>query len=311
VRVRAYSTSANLGPGFDVIGIAIDSFMDVVEVEVEAGGPDAIVTEVIGPYSREIAPGRDNSAAVAARTVLEYAEAKLTAKIKLWKGVPPGRGLGSSGASSAAAARAIDILLGEVLREEELIKAASEGERAAAGSPHPDNVAPSLLGGMVIVGDEIVKIEPDVRFVLAIPWVPIPERKTEVMRSVLPDSISLSSMVKNSSHLASLIVGMAYGDLKLAGKGMSYSLVDEARSRLIPGFKEVKEAAFRAGAYGASISGAGPSMLFLCDECEKVRREVQEAYKRLGIPSSVLIARVAEGAGEVEEGTFKCGRIID
>ncbi len=299
MRVRAWSTSANLGPGYDIMGIAIDAFSDIVEVELVSGGPDAIVTEVEGPYARSVPLGRRNSAAAAARAALKAAEQRLTARIRLWKGVPPGRGLGSSGASSAAAARAVDLELGGTLSEEDLVRAAAEGEREASGSPHPDNVAPSLFGGLVVIGRRIVRLDPDVRFVLAVPWTPIPERKTEKMRSIVPKNVNIEEMVRHYSHLASLLIGLTTGDLRLAGEGMSYSLVDESRSRLIPGYKEVREMAQRSGALGASISGAGPSMLFLCEDCDRVVEGVRRAYKGLGIPATVMEVAPAGGAAEV------------
>lgn len=301
VRVRAWSTSANLGPGYDILGVALNAFHDVVEVELSSGvdSPDALVVEVNGPYASYVPLGRENSAAAAARAVLEMGEQRLVAKIRLWKGVPPGRGVGSSGASSAAAARAVDIGLGEVLSERELIKAAAEGERAASGSPHPDNVAASLLGGLVVIGERLLKFEPDMRFVLSIPWIPIPDRKTERMRSLLPGSVRLDEMVKHYSHLALLLLGIVTGDPALAGRGMSFSTVDEARSKLIPGYDKIREEAFKSGAFGASISGAGPSMLFLCDECDRVRKGVRRAYKGLGIPATVMEVSLAEGADVV------------
>ncbi len=299
MRVRAWSTSANLGPGYDIMGIAIDAFSDVVEIELVSGGPDAVVTEVKGPYAKSVPLGRRNSAAAAARAALKAAEQHLTARIKLWKGVPPGRGLGSSGASSAAAVRAVDLELGGVLSEGDLVRAAAEGEREASGSPHPDNVAPSLFGGLVVIGRRIVKLDPDVRFVLSVPWTPIPERKTEKMRSLVPKSVNIEEMVRHYSHLASLLLGLATGDLRLAGEGMSYSLVDESRSKLIPGYKEVRDMAMRSGALGVSISGAGPSMLFLCEECDRVVEEVRRAYKGLGIPATVMKVAPAGGADEI------------
>ncbi len=296
MRIRAWSTSANLGPGFDVMGIALKAFKDVVEVELEKGGPDALVTEVKGPYSSSVPRGRDNAAAFAARAALEIAEQKLTARIKLWKGVPPRKGLGSSGASSAAVVKAINIMLGNPLDEKDLIKAAAEGERAAAGHPHPDNVAPSLLGGLVIIGEKIVRIEPSARFVLAIPWIDTPDRKTEAMRSILPKKIEMNGFVRNSASLAMLTLGMATGDLEIAGKGMSSSIIDELRSKMIPGFDKIKEEAMKSGALGLSISGAGPSLLFLCDECLPVLAAVRRTYISLGIPASVMIVEPAEGA---------------
>ncbi len=298
MRVRAWSTSANLGPGFDIVGIALRAFKDSVEVELEEGGPNALVTEVKGPYSSLVPRGRDNAAAFAARAALEIAEQKLTAKIRLWKGVPPRRGLGSSGASSAAVVKAINIMLGNPLDENKLIKAAAEGERATSGHPHLDNVAPSLLGGLVIIGEEIVKIEPSVRFVLAIPWINTPDRKTEFMRSILPRKIEMSKLVKNSASLALLTLGMATGDLEIVGKGMSFSIIDELRSRMIPGFNKIKEAAMRAGALGLSISGAGPSLLFLCDKCEPVLMAVKRAYISVNIPASIMVVEPAEGSAK-------------
>ncbi len=296
MKVRAWSTSANLGPGFDVMGIALRAFKDVVKVELEKGGPDALVVEVKGPYSSLVPKGRDNAAAVAARAALKMAEQKLTARIRLWKGIPPRKGLGSSGASSAAVVKAINMMLGDILGEKELIRAAAEGEKAAAGHPHPDNVAPSLLGGLVIIGESIVKIEPLVRFVLAIPWIDTPDRKTEVMRSILPKKVEINELVRNSASLAMLILGMATGDLEIAGRGMSSSVIDRLRSKMIPGFDEIKETAMKAGALGLSISGAGPSLLLLCEECESVLTAVRRAYISLDIPASVMIVEPAEGA---------------
>ncbi len=299
MRVRAWSTSANLGPGYDIMGIAIDAFFDVVEVQLVSGGPDALVTKVEGPYAASVPLGRGNSAAAAARAALEMAEQRLTARISLWKGVPPGRGLGSSGASSSAAARAVDLELGDLLSEKQLIRAAAEGEREASGSPHPDNVAPSLLGGLVLMGSRIVKLQPRVEFVLAIPWTPIPDRKTERMRSVVPDIVSIGDMVRHYSHLASLVLGFATGDLELIGEGMSFSLIDEARSGLVPGYSEVRSAALKSGALGTSISGAGPSMLFLCGDCEGIMEGVRRAYKDLAIPVTLMRVSPAEGAAEI------------
>ena len=296
MRVRAPCSSANLGPGYDLLGIALNAFQDIVEVELVSGEGEARVVEVTGPYSNSVPLGRSNSAAEAAIATLRFAEQRLDAKIRIWKGVPPGRGLGSSGVSAAAAAKAVNEMLGGVLTEEELVKAASEGERMSSGYPHSDNVAPSLLGGLVILSSRITVFKPDLNFVLVIPWIEVPESKTKFMREVLPNQVPFEQFLKHCSHLTHLLLGLAKGDAKLLGEGMNYSLIDEVRSRFIPGFSELKSEALKRGALGVSISGAGPSILILCEECEELREAMRGKCRELGIPASVLRVSTADGA---------------
>ncbi|MEM3870251.1 MAG: homoserine kinase [Candidatus Korarchaeum sp.] len=294
--MRAYCSSANLGPGYDLMGVALDAFHDVVEVELSSGRGEARVVEVSGPYSSSVPLGELNSAAEAARAALRMAEQRLDASIRIWKGVPPRRGLGSSGASAAATVRAIDEMLGGLLDEEDLVKAASEGERIASGSPHADNVAPSLLGGLVVLGSRIVRFKPDFEFLLLIPWVEVPEEKTRYMRSVIPKEVPLESFLSHCSHLSRLLLGLTLGDAKLFGEGMSYSFVDEVRAGLIPGLNELREEAMRSGALGISLSGAGPTLIALCEDCEALSRRMRERCRELSVPVTILGAALAEGA---------------
>ncbi len=295
MKAYAYGSSANLGPGFDVLGVAIKPFRDVVEVEL--AGEDVLVVEARGPY--KVPLGKDNVAVAAVKRALELAEHRGGARIRIWKGVPPGMGLGSSGASSAAAVRAVNAALGEVLTEGEMIEAASRGEELASGSPHMDNVAPSLLGGFVLISEEVRKFEADVQLLLAIPWVKLAERKTELMRRVLPREVSLEEAVRHYSHLAMLITGLLTGDLELAGRGMSFSLVDEARSPYVPAYRELKSLCPEK-AYGCSISGAGPTMIFLCEDCPSLVEEVREIYRSKGVPATLLVTEPAGPADLTE-----------
>lgn len=297
--MRAYCSSANLGPGYDLMGIALDAFYDIVEVELASGRGKTRVVEVSGPYSSSVPLGELNSAAEAARAALRMAEQRLHAYIRIWKGVPPRRGLGSSGASAAAAVRAIDEMLGGLLGEEDLVKAASEGERISSGSPHPDNVAPSLLGGVVVLGGGIVKFKPDFRFLLLIPWVDVPKDKTRYMRSIIPREVPLEKFLNHCSHLSRLLLGLALGDARLFGEGMSYSFIDEVRAEIIPGLNELKSEAMRLGALGVSLSGAGPTLIILCEDCESISRKMREKCRELGIPATVLEANPAEGASSL------------
>ncbi|MEM4971949.1 MAG: homoserine kinase, partial [Sulfolobales archaeon] len=214
VAVRAYMSSANLGPGFDILAVALNAFYDTVEIKLVGEGFARIDLSVRGKYIEKIPSGEGNVVIGPIMKALEETGEKLQLEVTLEKGVPPGKGLGSSGASSAAAAKAINELLGGVFSEDELIYIAGEGERIASGEPHYDNVSASLLGGFVMVspGEKIsarrLGSGAGFEFLLVIPEIMMPEKKTGIARSVLPKQISLRDYVRNSSNLAKLIYGI-------------------------------------------------------------------------------------------------------
>jgi len=277
--VRAYSSSANLGPGFDVLAVALKAFYDTIEIRLAGEGISGVRVRVRGEYSEKIPEGEGNAVMGPILRALEETGEKLQLEVTLEKGVPPGKGLGSSGASSAAAAKAINELLGGVFGEDELVYLAGEGERIASGEPHYDNVSASLLGGFVMVshGERIsarrISNGEGFEFLLVVPEVPTPSKKTGVARSVIPRQVPLSDYVRNSSNLAKLVYGIAVGDPRLAGEGMEDYIVERARasSGLIPLYQEVRRRAKELGAYGVAVSGAGPSILILA------RRELHRA----------------------------------
>jgi len=278
---RAYSSTANLGPGFDVLAVAIDAFYD--EVWAEWGG-EGVEVEVSGPYAGLVGDAR--AVRAVAESMLREAGSSRGVRLRLWKGVPVGRGLGSSGASAAATAVALNRLMGGVYSVRELLRFAGEGERAVAGSPHYDNVAASLLGGAVIVywdGGEprVERLKtPTLWFSLVTPMNELPRDKTRFMRSVLPGSVSLEEHVRASSRLAAMIHALYKGDLELLGRMMTQDeIVEPRRSKFVPCYSEVKRAALESGALGFAISGAGPSMIALARDGESARR-VAEAMAR-------------------------------
>ncbi|MEB3861446.1 MAG: homoserine kinase [Desulfurococcales archaeon] len=267
VRVRAYSSSANLGPGFDALAVALDAYSDVVEAWLEDKPGVRVVVE--GDYAEGSGGG-----ATARRAVEELL--KMTGStgvgvgIRLVKGVPPGRGLGSSGASAAAAVVAASRLLGLGLAAEDLVKAAGAGESMAAGAPHYDNVAASLLGGFVVIapgldgGLRVSSIDARAWFAVVTPMDPVPENKTRVMRSVLPNEIPLGDAVSNWSRLAMMVSAIHRGEWGLVGEMMmGDGIVEPRRARFIPCYSEARRAALEAGALGFTISGAGPSVIAL------------------------------------------------
>ena len=286
IKATAPATIANLGPGFDVVGVAVSNLRDQVALRLS----DKIEVKVTGPAAEGVDTSPEgNSASVAVREVFRRAGLTKNFSLELYKEVPVASGLGSSGASAAAAAYAANKLIGSPLSMEELVKCAAEGERAACGSPHLDNVAPSLLGGFTLILDvekpEIMKINPrgGYEFVVITPEVKLPENKTKYARELLPKQVDLREVVSQQASLARLITAILKGDPEELGKASSSDkIIEPARSKMIPGFREVKEAALKAGALGFTISGAGPSVLALTkpEKTKKVIQAIRDTFQK-------------------------------
>ena len=305
--VRAYSSSANLGPGFDVLAVAHTAFYDEVEVTVEPGRGRVRIDAVSGPYASDVDVER-NTAVEAVKAAITELGLSVDVRLRIWKGIPVARGLGSSGASAAAAVRGLDEALGLGLSAREAIRLAGLGEVASASQPHFDNVAASIVGGFVAITDleslSFVSWYGDCLLVIAVPRARYPKRKTEFMRSVVPKRVDLESVVRNSCSLVRLVVGLERWDLKLAGSGMRDAVVEPARAPYVPCYEVAKKRATEAGALGVALSGAGPSMIALCDDelcAKRVFRAFSKAYSECGVELEHLaVARLAPGAHRVD-----------
>jgi len=301
----AYSTIANLGPGFDVFGISVDAGYDIVQVDAV---DKKLELEVSGVGSEKIPKDPDkNTAGLVAKEILGFFGIKKGLKIKIQKGIRPGSGLGSSSASAAAAAIALNKLFNLDLPKIELIKYASIGEIAAAGVAHADNVAAAILGGFTIVRSynplEVLSISPPrgIRFCVVLPNV---EVQTKIARAVLPKEVPLKSFVHNVGSASSLVYGMLRGDIDLIGKSMSDVIVEPARASLIPGYELVRKYAKEAGAAGVTISGAGPAMLAVVNPRKvnpmRVAQSMKKGFMEAGVKSEVFVSKSASGAKVLE-----------
>ena len=286
--VRAPATIANLGPGFDCMGLALQGLADEVQAR-WSGSPETILESIDG-VNAEALP-RDvkrNCASVAAMEALRLAGEERGVALRLHKGLPGGSGLGSSSASSVAGAVAVHRLLGDALSNEDLLRASLCGERVASGSAHPDNVAPALFGGLVLVRstDPIDWVRVDVPenacFAIILPH---REVRTEEARRVLPQSVPLASAVENCRNAASLVLAVARRDLQLWGRSTRDCIVEPARAPLLPGLEKARQTALEAGALGFSVSGSGPALFALCDDpgiALRVSASVGEIFRQRG-----------------------------
>jgi homoserine kinase len=285
IRVFAPATVANLGPGFDVLGLALTKPGDELEAELtdRPGVEIADVTGDNGALSRD--PGK-NVVGRAAADVLKRTRSTRGVRLWLHKQMPLASGLGSSGASAAAGAVATNELLGRPLTRNEVVVCAMEGERAASGSPHADNVAPSVLGGIVLVRSydpfEVVSlpVPADLRVVVVRPHCKVSTAEARKLLSVR--TYSIHEVVPNLGNIGAVVAALVMGDLALLGRSIQDALVEPVRAPLIPGFASVKAAALEAGALGCSIAGSGPSVFAFASSstsADRIAASMQSTFR--------------------------------
>ena len=293
-------STANLGPGYDVFGLALDALKDKVRITRAAGGGKITIrnSDQAIPTTAET-----NSAGMVAKRMMREFQIKDDIEIRVTKGVPAGYGIGSSAASAAAAAMAFNALYNLKIEKNRLVEYAAEGEIASAGTKHYDNVSASLLGGFVIgYMGEFIRIEPprDLFLVVAVPVsMQMPEKKTEVARSVLPKEVPLKSVVHNVSGAATIVAGFALKDVETIARGIDDVIVEPARKHLIPGYDSVKQNALSAGALAVTISGAGPSMISFLKtrrNASKVAGAMAKGFAEAGVKSRTFACRPSSGA---------------
>ena len=284
--VRAPATSANLGSGFDVFGVALDRPADVLSVE----RAEETAIEVTGTGSEYIPENPEkNTAGVVAQAL------DAPARIQIDKGVRPSSGLGSSAASAAGAAVALNALYDRGLSNEELVRIAAEGEAAVSGEAHADNVAPAIFGGFTIATEDgITAVDASLPLVACLPEAVVSTRRA---RNVLPEELTLRELTETVGRAATLTAGMFRNDPDLVGRGMRGGVVTPARAALIDGYDEVGDAAREAGATGVTVSGAGPTVIAACRDRDRqaVATAMVDAFDALDIDARAYQTRIGRG----------------
>ncbi len=286
VIVDVPSTTANIGPGFDCLGAALDLTNKFTIRRIEGNG-ERFELIIEGTEGSHLRGGPENLFYRAAQRVWKAAGLEpvgLEARVNL--AVPPARGLGSSATAIVAGLVGANALMGSPLAKEKLLELAIDIEG------HPDNVVPSLLGGLCMTAKaaserwRVVRCEWDssIKAVVAIPSIRL---STSEARRVMPKSIPHGDAVLNLGAMTLLLQGLRTGNGDLIADGMHDRLHEPYRWRLIKGGLDVKKAALDAGALGCAISGAGPSILALCKESQgrKVSQAMISSWESIGISS--------------------------
>lgn len=307
ISIFAPATVANVASGFDVLGFALETPGDAVTLSRVPGGK-VTVTSIEGDGGKLPRDPEKNTAAVAVSAFLENIDAPFGMEIRLKKMMPLSSGLGSSAASAVAAVFGANLLPGSPLSVRELLPFTLAAEKVACGSAHADNVAPSLLGGFVLIRSydplDVIQL-PVPRGLTCVIAHPHTEVRTADARAILKKEIRLADAVRQWGNLAALVAALFNGDLQLLGRSLHNVIAEPARSLLIPGFKSVKEAALAAGALGCSISGSGPSVFALCASRESARKcgdGMAAAFREAGLDSDIYISEVStRGPRPVDE----------
>jgi homoserine kinase len=298
-RATAYApgSTSNVGPGFDCLGIAISGRGD--RVSAVRGREGVRVLKVTD--ERIPKDPAHNTAALAAAAVLRRGKGRAGLDLTVEKDLPLSGGLGGSAASAVAGAVAANAVLEAGLGEDDLLECALEAEAVVAGR-HPDNAAPSLLGGAVLVLSMSplryarLDVHPSIALVFATPDYGV---ETAKARSVLPVSVARPEAVAQAASLGGLVLGLERGDGELLRASLVDRIAEPFRIPLYRGYAEAREAALGAGAFGVVVSGAGPTLLALvpAGREEAVSEAVGESYTRLGMRSRLLTASIdREGA---------------
>ena len=283
ISVAAPATISNIGPGFDIFGMALGNPFDVIEGRKIENG--IIISEVSGPGCESIpADPEKNSVSIAAAEVLRRCEADFGIEIKIKKGIRPCSGIGSSGASAAGGAYLAHLLCGKKLTDNELVLCAAKAEDVTSGGLHADNVAPCILGGFTMIRSyepfEVVRITPpkDLGVVVAMPDVMV---STMESRKVLPQMVSVKDLVFHVGNASCLVHAMESGDIGLLGRSVKDAVFEPARTHLVPYLKEAEAVAMSLGAKASFLGGSGPCVISFFSKKTDNGNAIAEGIKKM------------------------------
>jgi homoserine kinase len=305
-RVRAFAPGSvgNVGPGLDIMGMALAGPGDVVIAE-RVAQPGIIVLNAGHPdLPREAGA---NTAALAAQAALRLAGVKDAGiALTIEKGLPLSGGQGGSAASAVAGAVAANALLALSLSEQQLLESALAAEACVAGW-HLDNILPSLIGGIVLIRDASsydyvrLPVPKGLRVVVSHPGQRL---RTAEGRAVLPREVPRDLAVFQAAQVAGMVLAFATGDLDLLRRSLDDRIAEPARAPLLPGFVAAKQAALAAGALGCSISGSGPTAFaFAADDAagRRIAEAMVAAYLGEGVTATARVTEVSPTGAVVLE----------
>jgi homoserine kinase len=312
IKIKAPATVANMVCGFDILGFAVHSPYDEMEMRwmTRAENGPSITIINIDEYNLPTDPEKNVAGAALIAFLEEYEEKqkssspKIKFEVKINKLIKPGSGVGSSAASSAGAVVGANYLVGSIFSKDDLVRFAMNGEKLASGVKHADNIAPCIFGGVTLVRSifplEIVALPSPTLYVTIVH--PQIEVRTSDARSILRQQVLLKDAIKQWGNIAGLVAGIMKSDYDLIGRSLEDVIIEPVRSILIPGFDALKLACKEAGALGGGISGSGPSIFMLSKTKEiamAVENEMKQLYDGIGLPHHTYVTSINQTGVEI------------
>ena len=313
IKIKAPATVANMVCGFDILGFAVNSPYDEMEMRwMSRAENEAGITIInIDNYNLPTDPEKNVAGAALLAFLEEYEEKqnnssapKIKFEVKINKLIKPGSGVGSSAASSAGAVVGANYLVGNIFSKDDLVRFAMNGEKLASGVKHADNIAPCIFGGVTLVRSifplEIIALpSPTLHVTIVHPQI---EVRTSDARSILRQQVLLKDAIKQWGNIAGLVAGLMKSDYDLIGRSLEDVIIEPVRSILIPGFDALKLACKQAGALGGGISGSGPSIFMLSKTKEiaiAVEKEMKQLYDGIGLPHHTYVTSINQTGVEI------------
>ncbi|MBQ2103155.1 MAG: homoserine kinase [Bacteroidales bacterium] len=295
VRVFAPASIANLGCGFDIMGLALDEVGDILEMSASEGDGIHIENRSGVPLPED---PEENVVTPVIRKFFEMTGLRGRIDVTVCQKIYPGSGIGSSAASSAAAAFGMNALFDEPLSDEDLVVCAMEGENLASGGYHADNAAPSLLGGIILIRGyeplDIIQLPIPGNFYCAVvhPRIMV---STKAARGILPKAVPMHDAIGQWGNVGGLIAGLYSGNIGLVGRSMQDFVAEPYRKRFIPDFDGLRTKILASGSLAMNISGSGPSVFSLSDKRETAHRAgelMKEHFAARDIPCDVYVVKI-------------------
>ena len=313
IKIKAPATVANMVCGFDILGFAVNSPYDKMEMRwmTRAENEPSITIINIDNYNLPTDPEKNVAGAALLAFLEEYEEkqnssssSKIKFEVKINKLIKPGSGVGSSAASAAGAVVGANYLVGNIFSKDDLVRFAMNGEKLASGVKHADNIAPCIFGGVTLVRSifplEIIALpSPSLHVTIVHPQI---EVRTSDARSILRQQVLLKDAIKQWGNIAGLVAGLMKSDYDLIGRSLEDVIIEPVRSILIPGFDALKLACKQVGALGGGISGSGPSIFMLSKTKEiaiAVEKEMKQLYDGIGLPHHTYVTSINQTGVEI------------
>jgi homoserine kinase len=304
IKVFIPATVSNVACGFDIFGFALENPGDEVRIKLR-NKPGVEISKITGDNGRLPLDPEKNTAGVSVLKYLNHLKSRQGVEIEVHKKMPLGSGLGSSAASAVGSVFGLNLLLNEPLTGTELIPFAMEGERIACGSAHADNVAPSMMGGFVLIRSyqplDVIQIPTPNNLFCAVVHPQI-EIRTEDARRILKKDISLKDAITQWGNTAALVAGLMKPDYDLISRSLKDVIIEPVRSMLIPGFDQAHDSAIKAGALGMSISGSGPSVFALAKSLKSAKaaaESILNEFKKFNMDGEIYISKINKNGPKI------------